>query len=64
MEANKPLRTQVRDMAVGDVITVSIGAHSYVYIRACASSLALDLDRKYSTRVNRAERTCTITRVS
>ena len=51
-------------MAVGDVITVAISEHGYGYIRNCASAMNLDLDRKYATRIDRAARTCTITRVS
>ena len=64
MSTNTPLLTQVKALAVGDVITVAISEHSYGYVRNAAYIAGVDLDRRYSARLNRQDRTCTITRLS
>lgn len=54
----------MREMAAGEAITVSIDEYGYNTIRRYACDLGLYLDRQYSTHVNRAERTYTVTRKS
>lgn len=59
-----PLLTRVREMNVGDSITVGIDDYGHNTVRRYACDWGLYLDRKYSTHVDRAARTYTITRLS
>lgn len=64
MTNETPLLTRVREMNVGDKITVPIEAYGHNTVRRYACDWGLYLGRKYSTHVDRINRTYTITRLS
>ena len=51
-------------MNIGDRVTVSIDEYGYNTVRRYACDLGTYLDRRYSTHVNRTDRTYTVTRLS
>jgi hypothetical protein len=64
MATDTPLLTRLREMNIGDKVTVSIDTYGYNTVRRYACDLGVFLDRRYSTHVNRADRTYTVTRLS
>lgn len=50
------------EMRVGEVITIPVVEHSYTTIRSYASDLGFAMNRTYSTKRNREERTYSIIR--
>ena len=64
MTESTPLLTRMREMGIGDKVTVGIDLYGYNTVRRYACDLGLFLDRRYSTHLDRANRTYTITRVS
>lgn len=64
MVLNTSLRARVIDMKIGEVIIIPVSAYGYTTIRSYASDLGFLLNRKYSARINRADRTYSITRLS
>ena len=56
------LRQRVMEMRVGEVITIPVVEHSYTTIRSYASDLGFAMNRTYSTKRNREERTYSIIR--
>lgn len=61
---NQSFRSQVVNMGVGDKLTVSLDDVAYDTIRSYASNIGFQLQRKYSTKRNAAERSYTITRTA
>lgn len=64
MTTNAPLLTRLREMNIGDRVTVSIDEYGYNTVRRYACDLGTYLDRRYSTHVDRTDRTYTVTRLS
>lgn len=64
MSKNTPLLSQVRTMAVGDKITVPVDAYAYGTVRRYVTDMSFTLDRKFTSHLDRATRTYTITRLS
>lgn len=58
------LRKKVIEMEVGELIVVPMTENPYTTIRAYASELGFQLDRKYTTKRDREARVYTITRVA
>lgn len=56
----KPLRRTLVEMAVGDVVSFPIRRISVV--RSTVSTLNLEMERHYSSRTNREDRTVDVTR--
>lgn len=64
MENTTPLRQKVKQLEVGESLTLTMQEVGYTTLRSYASELGLQFQRKYSTRHNRENRTVTITRNS
>lgn len=59
-----PLLPRVKQMNVGEAITVSIDEYAYNTLRRYACDLGMYYQRKFSVRLDRNARTYTITRKS
>jgi len=57
-----PIRATIKDMGIGDTAHFPIARLSVV--RATTSTLGLELDRKYTARQNRKNRTVDVERLS
>lgn len=65
MEATQtPLLSRVRTMEVGDKIVVPVDAYAYGTVRRYTTDMSFALDRKFTSHLDRATRTYTITRIS
>lgn len=64
MATTESLLTRVREMEVGDQITVPVSAYGYNTVRRYASDCGLYMERSYSTHLDRETRTFTIIRNS
>ncbi len=60
--SDSPIRATLKDMKVDDIIHFPISRLSVV--RSTSSTLGLELDRVYSVKQNRSERTADVTRIS
>ena len=58
---DKPVLATLRDMATGDTATFPIERTSY--LRSLATSFGAEWGKKFSTKIDRIERTVTVTRV-
>jgi hypothetical protein len=58
------LLNRIRELAVGDSVTVNVDEYGYNTVRRYASDCGLYLDRIYSTHLDRVNRTYTVTRKS
>ena len=56
----KPLRAEIRELVIGSTLVYPIRRMSVV--KSTCSTVALENDRKFSTSVDREERTITVTR--
>ena len=62
---NQPsLLAQVRAMEVGDQLELQVGDYAYATIRGYASALGFDLQRKFSTKIDRKNARIYLIRVS
>lgn len=59
-----PIRKRVIDMEVGETITIPVADARYSTLRCYAYEVGISLDRRYSTHLDRAAETYTITRKS
>ena len=62
--ANKTnsLKARVEALEKNAAIVVSLDEYRYTTIKSNASVFGVELNRRYSTKLNRENRTCTITR--
>ncbi len=49
-------------LAINATLTIALDEYSYSTIKTSASVYGVDLDRRFGTRLDRANRTCTIIR--
>lgn len=49
-------------LAINATLVISLDDYSYTNIKTSASVYGVDLDRRFGTRLDRANRTCTIIR--
>lgn len=56
----KPIRATLRDMEIGDIVHFPVSRTSV--IRSTTSTLNLELNRKYVSRLNRETMTIDVTR--
>lgn len=61
MEQNQPIRPLLRELAAGEKIEYPISRLSS--LRACTSTLSLELDRKYLVRSDSERKIVTVTRI-
>lgn len=59
--SDTPVRATLKDMSVGDITHFPIARLSVV--RATSSTLGLELDRQYTVKQNRGNRTADVTRL-
>lgn len=55
------IRSTLKEMSVGDIIHFPVMRLSVV--RSTASTLSLELERKYKSRLNRKDKTVDVTRI-
>lgn len=60
--SDTPIRATLKDMEVGDIVHFPMSKLSVV--ASTASTLGLELDRRYSTKRNKPNRTADTTRIS
>lgn len=61
-QRKKTLLGQLRDLEVGEALTVSVSRSSY--LKSICTSFGLQWDKTFSTTTNREQRTITATRIS
>ncbi|CDA43729.1 uncharacterized protein BN693_01431 [Prevotella sp. CAG:5226] len=61
-QRKKTLLGQLRDLEVGEALTVSVSRSSY--LKSICTSFGLQWDKKFTTTTNREQRTITATRIS
>lgn len=61
-QRKKTLLGQLRDLEVGEELTVSVSRSSY--LKSICTSFGLQWDKKFSTTTNREQRTITATRIA
>jgi hypothetical protein len=59
-QEKKPIRATLKDMQVGDIVHFPASRTSV--IRSTTSTLGLELDREYASRINRDARTIDVIR--
>ena len=64
MTESTPLLTRMREMGIGDKVTVGIDLYGYNTVRRYATDMSFTLARKFRSHLDRKSRTYTITRVS
>lgn len=62
-EKNKGIRAAVRALEVDEQVVFDLNTYKYNSIRATAFALNVEEDKDFTTRLNRADRTITVTRV-
>lgn len=55
------IRATLKEMSIGDIIHFPVARLSVV--RSTASTLSLELERKYKSRLNRLDKTVDVTRI-
>lgn len=60
-QRKKTLLGQLRDLEVGEELTVSVSRSSY--LKSICTSFGLQWDKKFTTTTNREQRTITATRI-
>ena len=61
-QRKKTLLGQLRDLEVGEELTVSVSRSSY--LKSICTSFGLQWDKKFTTTTNREQRTITATRIA
>lgn len=61
-QRKKTLLGQLRDLEVGEELTVSVSRSSY--LKSICTSFGLQWDKTFSTTTNREQRTITATRIA
>ncbi len=62
-EKNKGIRATVRALKVNEKAVFDLNTYKYNSIRATTFALDVEEDKKFTTRLNRADRTITVTRL-
>lgn len=61
-QRKKTLLGQLRDLEVGEALTISVSRSSY--LKSICVSFGLQWDKKFATATNREQRTITATRIA
>lgn len=64
MTEKKSMLKRVKELEKGHTIVVPFGTYAYITLRGYASTVGMELDRKYSCEVDRRKRRFIITRHS
>ena len=62
-EKNKGIRAAVRALKVNEKVVFDLNTYKYNSVRATTFALNVEEDKDFTTRLNRADRTITVTRI-